>query len=538
MDNRFPTHLDLSLVWLGAIRFFTVLLLMLNLSACMKGPAIDLAPDYQPEQFVVPDSWQGSSPFVKAKPSDDQLRSDWWTIFNDPVLNKLEAEAMAVNPNLQAAAERFVQARDEMMKVRSELIPHVGLALGALKGRQSEHSLFHAPGSKIVDSQVLAGGMSFWEPDFWSAIRNATRAEIYRAEERAADYGNARLSLQAELATDYFILRGYDAQAAIYQQSIDLYRKSLQLVQYRFQGAIDSALDVARVQSLLYSTQTKFAQVQGHRHVAEQAIAILVNKAPAAFKIEAVSNLKIPQFSIPQILPSTLLERRPDIAAMERRMAQANRGIGIARAAFFPKFSFLAVGGFEDSGFSLFKLANSVWAYGSAIYLPIFQGGYRRAQLQQSWAAYRETEDLYRSTVLNAFREVENGLALTNRLATAAEREYATVGATLKTQNLTMELYQGGLASSLELIYAQVATLRARIDLVKIKADLLKSSVALVRSLGGGFNHKWLPEDDQIQPMSPIQYGSLDKPEAAGGIDVPAANNHINNDLTKPIGNH
>lgn len=515
-----PVKSEMSRFFRTCVRRGGMLLLPFGLSACLRGPAVDLAPAYEPAQFVTPASWHGSSPFVEAKPSDGELRPDWWKLFNDPVLNRLEAQAMAANPELQAAAERFVQARDEMMKVRSGLIPQAGIEFGASNNRQSENSLFHAPGSRINDSTVIGGGLASWEPDFWSAIRNATRAEIYRAEERAADFGLARLGLQAEIATDYFTLRAYDVQAAIYEQSIALYKQSLDLVKSQFAGAIASALDVARVESLLFSAESKLAQVQGQREVAEHAIAILVNQVPTNFKIEPVDALPPANFRIPSKIPSTLLERRPDIAAMERRMAQANREIGIARAAFYPNVSFRFDGGFEDNGFNLIKLASSFWSYGAAVSLPIFQGGFRRAQLQQSWAAYRETEDLYRSTVLNAFREVENGLSLTNRLTVAAERQDATVGATLKTQNLTTELYRGGLASSLELIYAQVATLTARIDAIQIKADLLRASVALVRALGGGWDRKQLPSDEQIQPFGTFQYTHLDKPPPAGGIDV------------------
>jgi NodT family efflux transporter outer membrane factor (OMF) lipoprotein len=381
------------------------------------------------------------------------------------------------------------------------------------------------------------GGIASWEPDFWSAIRNATRVEIYRAQGRAADWGLARLSLQAEIAADYFTLRGFDAQAAIYKQSIDLYTKSLNLVKAQFAGAIASALDVARVESLLFSTETKYAQIQGQRQVAEQAIAVLVNMAPASFKIDPVDDLRVAKFTVPPSIPSTLLERRPDIAAMERRMAEANRAIGIARAAFFPNVRFRADGGILDVGFNAVEIAKFVtgfWSYGSLVEVPAFGGGYRRAQLQKTWSAYREMEDRYRSTVLNAFREVENNLSLTNRLTLAAERQDAAVGATFKAQNLTTELYQGGLASSLELIYAQVAVLTARIDLVQIKAELLRSSVALNRALGGGWDRKQLPADEQIQPFGTFQYVDLKKPPPAGGIDVNAANNAVNNDLTKP----
>ena len=245
-----------------------------------------------------------------------------------------------------------------------------------------------------------------------------------------------------------------------------------------------------------------------------------------------MEELRVATFAIPETLPATLLERRPDIAGSERRMAQANRAIGIARSAFFPNVAFRINGGLEDAA-SLFKLANSFWSYGSLVDLPVFQGGYRRAQLQQAWSAYREMEDLYRSTVLNAFREVENNLSLTNRLTVAAERQDASVGANLKAQQLTLELYRGGLASSLEVIFAQLNTLLARIDLVLIKAELLRSSVSLVRAFGGGWNRNLLPSDDQIQPFNTFQYSDLDKPKPVGGIDVNADGSKPYNDLTK-----
>lgn len=510
-------------------------LLVLTVYGCGDWlPHVDLAPTYQPPQYVVPVSWQGSSPFVEARPSDDTLRSNWWTVFNDPVLNKLEEKAMATNPDLQAAAERFVQARDMMMQVRSQRIPQINLGGKATENRNTVDSLRRDPDVPLTGPMAAGGGIASWEPDFWSEIRNRTRVEIYRAEERAADYGLARLSLQAEIAANYFTLRGYDAQAAIYKHSIDLYRQSLKLVKAQFAGAIASALDVARVESLLFSTETKYTQIQGQRQVTEQAIAVLVNMAPASFKVEPVDNLRVPTFTIPRTIPSTLLERRPDIAGMERRMAQANRAVGIARSAFFPNVRLSAEGGFLDVAFDAVKLAGAFWSYGSIVELPLFQGGYRRAQLQRSWSVYRETEDRYRSTVLNAFREVENSLSLTNRLTVAAERQDAAVGATFKAQNLTMELYQGGLASSLELIYAQVATLTARIDAVQIKAELLRSSVALNRALGGGWDRKQLPSDDQIQPFGTLQYTNLDKPLPAAGIDVNAGDNSRHNDLTTP----
>ena len=531
-NEQTMTHICFS--WLGRSAF---LLVILNLSACGWFPAVNLAPKYEPPQYVVPDSWQGQSPFVKANPADEGLRPDWWKLYGDPVLDRLVEHAMKANPDLHAAAERFLQARDFMMQARAQYLPQAGISFGGSHNRQSDQRLFRPEGEGVhtQEATMELGGLASWEPDFWSRLRNSTQAEIYNAQERAADYGLAKLSLQAEVAAGYWILRGFDAQTAVYKQSIGLYKDTLNVVKTQFGGKIASALDVARIESLLYSTESRLARIEGQRQVAEQAIAVLLNLSPDSFTIEPVDELVVTKFAIPRTIPASLVERRPDIAMMERRMAEANRVIGIARAAFFPNVSFRASGGFED-GFNLIKLANTFWTYGANVELPIFQGGYRRAQLQKTWSAYRETEDLYRSTVLKAFREVSNSLSLTNRLTIAGERQDAAVGANFKTQNLTMQLYRGGLANSLEVIFSQLATLEARISSVEIKTELLKSSVELVRAFGGGWNRSQLPSDDEIQPFGIFQISDLDKPKPAGGIDVNVGESaKPYNDLTTPM---
>ena len=399
--------------------------------------------------------------------------------------------------------------------------------------------MYKDPDTPLTGGLAAGAGLASWEPDFWSAIRNSTRVELHRAQERAAQWGLARLSLQAEIASDYFTLRGFDAQTAIYTKSIDLYRRVVKLVKIQYAGALASRLDVARVESLLFSTEALLAEIQGKRQVTEQSIAVLLNQAPASFKIEPVNELRVEKFRVPQTLPANLLERRPDIAAMERRMAEANRGIGIARAAFFPDVRFTADGGILDANFTavdVLKLTAGFWSYGALVSLPVFEGGYRRAQLQKSWSVYRETEDLYRSTVLNAFREVENALVLTNRLSIAAKHQDEAVGAFFTAQTLTFDLYRGALASSLELIYAQVQTLEARITAVEIKVNLLRASVSLLRALGGGWNRTRVPDDEEIQPFKTLEYDldKLIKPPPARGIDVHAEDNWVNNDLTKP----
>lgn len=497
------------------------LTLALALGACNAMPHVDLAPPYEPVDLVVPENWRGASPFAVARPADAEIRTDWWKLFHDPVLDRLEERAMAANPDIQASAERFLQARDMMMKAKSRLYPQIGLGLGASDNKQSQNALFRSDFNPIYDTDVVNGGIASWEPDFWSAIRNRTRIQTHRAQESAAEYWLARLSIQAELAKNYYDLRGLDAQNSVYKKSIAYYKQSLDIVTDQFNGKIASELDVARVQYLLHSTEAKAQEIEGEREVVEHAIATLLNVSPSTFRIAPVGDFHVPRFSAPKKFPSTLLERRPDIAAMEREMAQANAVIGVARAAFFPNVVFNLGGGFEDKAFNLFQLANSYWAYGSMVSLPIFEGGMRRAALQQSWASYRETEDKYRATVLKAFREVEDGLSLTNRLGAALKRQELAVAAAEKTQNLTMELFRGGLISSLDLVYAELNTLTARIESVKIKARLLESTVMLVRSLGGGWQRGRLPGDDEIQPFEVLDYQNIDRPAPAG--EIPSA---------------
>ncbi|WP_246050776.1 efflux transporter outer membrane subunit [Leptospira langatensis] len=515
-------------------KWASLLPLTVLLVSCLSGPAIDLAPKYKSTDFVVPDSWSGSGPFVKANPSEGEaIQSDWWKLFNDPVLNRLEELAISANPDLQAAAERFVQARDEMLKIRSQLIPHLGVGLSGSNNKQSDNRLFRGDGEHTYEGTANVGSLASWEPDFWSSIRNSTRAKIYTAQSVAADYALARLSLQAELASDYFTFRGLNAQDNTYRISIEYYEQSLSLVEQRYKSGLAPELDVQRARFLLSSTQAKRLDIQAKMRVIENAIAILVNRAPSNFRIPPVEDLQMASFKVPGILPSTLLERRPDVASMERKMAIANRNIGIARAAFFPNISFNAGGGFEG-GMNLVQLANSFWSYGSTVSLPIFQGGYRRAQLQQAWSAYRETEDNYRSTVLNAFREVENGLTETSLMSSQSERQDAAVDAALQVQNMTMALYQGGLSNSLELIYAQVSTMEARIDAILVKMELNKASVRLIRALGGGWKYDQLPKDDKIQPFNIFDIPGK-KPDPAGGIDVNTEdNNKQDKDLTAP----
>ncbi len=339
----------------------------------------DLAPAYHPPQYILPATYQGSGPFKVARPLDTLPRGPWWERFDDPLLNRLEQQLGAENPDLAALAEQYTQARDLAAEARSGLFPQL-TASGLLSdNKQSEHRLFRSGSSRLesASNQILAAAS--WEPDFWSAIRNRTRVQKRLAQSSAAVLDAARLSLQAELAADYIALRGLDTQATVYRTSIVYYQQAVQITMQRLQGRIASALDVARARGQLASTQGLLSGVVASRAVLQHAIAVLAGENPSGFVIPEVDEMRLATPSVPVGVPSGLLQRRPDIASAERQMAAANANIGVSRAAFYPNITISATAGFEDSGFSLASLPNSLWSVGAGAVLPLFEGGLRRA---------------------------------------------------------------------------------------------------------------------------------------------------------------
>ncbi|MFT9257836.1 MAG: efflux transporter outer membrane subunit [Acetobacter sp.] len=497
--------------------------LTLGAAFCVLLSGCDLAPGYRPAKFVLPDNWGGSGVMKPATPADDTVRADWWTMLGDPELNRLEEQAMRLNPDLQAQAEVFLQSRDLAMETRSQLYPQLNGGAGGQKYKGSAHRLWRGAGSTgpMYMSSEQYWASATWEPDFWSAIRNRTRMAKQGVQERAAQFASARLSLQAELASDYVMLRGLDAQDAVYRDSIRSYQAAVEITQLRLSGAIAPGMDVSRAQTQLYTTQAQETDIRTRRDVMEHAIAVLVNQAPATFHIAPVTALSFTTVYPPTVLPSTLLERRPDIAAAERRMAQANRAIGVSRAAFYPHVTFNAMTGFMDNGFDLASLYNAMYQFGAQAVLPLFQGGIRRADLQRTWSHYRETEDSYRSTVLDAFQEVEDSLTRVNRLKVQVGQDHSAVDAALRTQGMTMALYTGGLTNYLDVVVAQVAALNARIALVQAQTREVDARVQLIRAFGGGWARTQLPQGEgTIMPFRPLQYENLHQAPAAGGIST------------------
>jgi multidrug efflux system outer membrane protein len=475
---------------------------LIGLSGC------DLAPVYAPPQYVLPADYRGSGPFAIAHPRDTLPRGPWWERFGDPLLDQLEQQLATDNPDLAALAEQYAQARDLAAEARSQLFPQLGASALLSNNRESRHQLFRSPNSTAPPeepgNQILA--TASWEPDFWSAIRNSTRAQQRLAQSSAASLAAARLSLEAALASDYIALRGLDTQEAIYRESIAYYEKAVQITTQRLQDRIGSALDLARAQGQVASTEALESGLLSSRALLEHAIAVLVGANASSFSIPVAGDSALAVPDVPVGLPSQLLERRPDVAGAERQMAAANAEIGVSRAAFYPNITLSATAGFADTGFNLASLPNALWSIGAGAALPLFEGGLRRAELQRSWSQYAQARDNYRSIVLTAFREVEDGLSQTRYLEEQSQQQAIAVAAAEKAQALTLQLYIGALTNYLDVVVAQETALSARIVDAQVQVSRRQAAVTLISALGGGWSAADLPTEDQVLPFGPLDY--------------------------------
>ena len=476
--------------------------LCLPILALLSG--CDLAPAYRPPHFLLPADYQGSGPFVVARPQDQLARGPWWTMFGDPILDQLEDRLDADNPTLQAARETYIQSRDLAAEARAGLYPQLSTDADFTQNKQSEHRLFRGVGGPNEATSNQIDATLSWQPDFWKAIGNATKARKEQAQATAAEVAAARLSLQAELATDYMALRGFDAQHAVYIETTAFYEKAVSITQMRFAGKIASALDVARAQNQLASAEALDTEVLAQRALLQHAVAVLAGINPSVFTLPERGHEHLNVTAIPAGIPSELLQRRPDIAQAERSMAAANALIGVTRAAFYPNVNLSALSGFQDTGFNLASLPNSLWVVGAEAMLPLFEGGLRKAELQLSWSQLDQAADNYRSTVLTAFQQVEDGLVLTDRLSTEAAQQETALRAALRAQSMTLSLYTGGLDNYLDVTVSQIAALTAQIAEVEVQTRRLQATVALVSALGGGWSTGDLPTPDQTLPFDPL----------------------------------
>jgi NodT family efflux transporter outer membrane factor (OMF) lipoprotein len=407
----------------------------------------------------------------------------------------LEDDLAAANPDLQSAAETYARARDMVGAARAGLLPQLDLGAGASENKESTHTLFHSNnGAPLQEPSVSYGATASWAPDFWGELSNRVQVATAQAQGAAADLAAARLALQTELASDYIAMRGLGAEHTVYTKAIALYRNAVSITQMRVIGKIASGLDLARAQNQLASTEAADTDVLAQRSVLEHAVAVLAGQNPVGFHLPAHSDRSVAVPQVPVSVPSTLLQRRPDVAAAERRMAAANAAIGIAHAAFYPNIRISAQAGFEDTALALGSLPNSLWAVGASAMLPLFDGGLRHAQLQASWSTFAQTGDQYRATVLRAFREVEDNLVLTDRLASEAAEQQDALRAAVHAQSMALSLYTDGIDNYLNVTVAQIAALNAQIAAVQLHTRRLVTSIALIGALGGGWRAGDLPD--------------------------------------------
>ncbi len=464
----------------------TVWLLLGTLTACSFAPTYKAPPTTAP----APSSYQEDGDWKVAQPMDGAARGAWWTIFHDATLDDLESRVEAANQNLKAAVARLAQARAETRIQRASLFPTLNVGSNATRNRASVNSPSFPKGltDPTYGNFDLEADLSY-EIDVWGRVRNTVNSAKANQQASAADLATLDLSLHAELASDYFGLRGVDEQQVLLDQTVIQYTKSLQLTQNLYNGGGAALADVEQAKAQLETARTQAAETHLQRAQLQHAMAVLLGENPSAFRIDAAP--LTPDTGAPVVdpgLPSALLERRPDVAAAERRVAAANFNIGVARAAYFPQFSLAADFGYDSTRSSNWLTAPSrTWSAGPTGLLTVFDAGRHRAQSEQAHAVFDEQVADYRNVVLTAYQEVEDNLAALRQLQAESVSQAAAVDATGKALQQSEYRYKAGLVTYLEVATNENANLQAQLSNVSIQVRRLDASVLLVKALGGGW---------------------------------------------------
>jgi NodT family efflux transporter outer membrane factor (OMF) lipoprotein len=414
-------------------------------------------------------------------------------MYGDSQLNQLEEKVAVSNQTLRAAYEQYMQAREAVQVARSQYYPTLSLGPSVSRNRESQNRPLLPRGDETTYSDLVLGGQATWEPDVWGSIRRTVEEQRATAQASAADLANAQLSLQAELAMDYFEMRGLDSQQQLLNNTVAQYQQYLQLTQTRFHGGVATESDVALAQTQLDQTQAQAIDVGVARAQFEHAIATLTGQAASTFSLPA-DPLQMPLPQVPVGVPSQLLERRPDIAGAERRADASNAQIGIAISAYYPTINLFGTGGFEStSPGTWFQGPSSLWSLGASATELLFDAGRRHALTQQARDAYEESVANYRQTVLQSFQDVEDelsGLRILNEESVAQARAVADAQHSL---DLSTARYKGGVTTYLEVITAQTTRLSNARTAADITTRQFASSVQLVKALGGGWDTTKLP---------------------------------------------
>jgi NodT family efflux transporter outer membrane factor (OMF) lipoprotein len=467
-------HPDLACLGLG---------LVATLSAC------SLAPPYKPPVTQDVASYKEAGDWLPAEPTSAGSNAAWWEVFGDPTLGDMERQLNTANPDLQAAIARFQQARAIARQETSNEFPTLGLDVAATRSRSSATGplsgfVGHVP---ITSNNFIASLNLNWEIDLFGRLRNTANAARARAQSSEADAAAVALSLQAELAADYFTLRGDDTTIVLLEDTIKVYDHAYDLTRNRYQEGISAATDVDQADTQRQNARAQLAGVRRDRAQREHAIAVLLGVVPSTFTLAAAQLAG----SVPPVgpgLPSTLLQRRPDVARAERVMAAANAQIGVARAAWFPVFNLTGEAGYQSIiGSQWFKAPSRIWSVGPTATAPLLDFGARAAVNQQARAAYEEAADNYRKTTLTAYQEVEDSLAALHHLADEVAADEAAAKSAQSAANHSDKRYDAGVADYVEVTTTHTAALQEERDAISARVAQLNAAVALVRATGGGW---------------------------------------------------
>jgi NodT family efflux transporter outer membrane factor (OMF) lipoprotein len=484
------------------------LLAEVTLAGCAVGPNYKRPSTPTPPAFKE-DAPPGQRPedWKPAEPRDHAPRGPWWEVFGDPELDALEAQVDVANQNVAQAEANYRVARALARGARAELLPDVTGGAGVTVSHNGNRAgNVSTTGSTSTHNTVYQVPIDLsWEADVFGRIRRNIEANVAQAQASAADLESVRLTLHAELATDWFLLKGLDAEQRLLGEAIDSYARALELTRARHAQGIVSGVDVAQAETQLETTRVEATDLEIDRAQLEHAIAVLVGKPPAELTIPP-SPLDLPAPGIPALLPAELLERRPDIAAAERRVAAANAQVGVATAAFFPRLLLAATAGLQTTSLgSLFSAPSRFWSLGPSLVQTLFDGGRRRASADQARASYDAAVAVYRQSALGAFQEVEDGLAAQRILSVEATQQAAAVAAADRLVTIARSRYNGGITSYLEVTIAETAALNNHRSAVQLQTRRLTNGVALVKALGGGWDAASLPPRDAVLARDPAR---------------------------------
>jgi NodT family efflux transporter outer membrane factor (OMF) lipoprotein len=470
----------------SAIIFFG----LLAIGGCSVGPK------YVKPTTEIPPAYKENANWKPAQPSDQSQKGNWWEIFQDPQLNALEEKVNVSNQSLRAAVDRFQESRDVLRQTRSSYFPLVTASVTPSQNRESQNKALFGGTSPVNYSDLVLQGDVSYEADVWGSIRRSVQSSRELAQASAADLETLRLSLHAELALDYLTLRGLDAQKQLFDTNVEAFDKALRLTEDRFRGGVASREDVDLADTQLEQTRAEDIDITSQRDQFEHAVAVLIGQPASSFHLDPAPLPATPPVPPPG-LPSELLERRPDIAGAERRVASANEQVGIARAAFFPTITLGLAAGFESKQFPNWLTGPSaLWSIGATAAETVFDAGRRRAVSDQAIATYDEMIADYQQTVLTSFQQVEDSLSDLRVLEDESKTQDAAVAAANRALDQSTNRYKGGLDTYLTVITAQSAALENERTAVSLLTRRLTSTVLLVKALGGGWDLSKLPAVD------------------------------------------